>query len=158
MEECKYVVGVTISDELIKTIKRTKLVYDTLGHAYEINDMKRVIKNIDQLEPDQSMERIHIIVDNFVGYMSEVFQQLNEAIYQLSLCESMRAIQSYADEIQKMLEIEAECIERDNLRQNTKALYKRNIKLQNRQYNTQIKLARKQTIKANRPQIIRRLP
>lgn len=156
MDKHRDIVCVTISDELIKMIKRKKQVCDTLGYIYEINDMECLIKNVNQSV--EMMEKIHVIVDSFIAYMLETFQQLNKAIYQLSLRASMRAIQFYADEIQKILETEAQCIKRENLRRDNKALYKRNTMLQNRQYSIQIKLARKQTIKANRPQIVRRLP
>ncbi len=107
----------------------------------------------------KAMKNVYIIVVSFADAAALAFQRLSEELalsYGTQHFPFIEDIQSLEEAMTCLADEYADITFTPE--QKTKASYKRNVLLQNRWYKTQMKLTRKRTMKASRPQIVRRLP
>lgn len=97
------------------------------------------------IEFREFVHKIYVIIESLAVQMVLALQEYNQSL------ESLKEVNDFVEMI--------DCHEpKLTSNQMNKASYRRNIILQNRRYDTKMRLSKSQSMKARRPRIIRRLP
>lgn len=100
------------------------------------------------IEFREFVHKIYVIIESLAVQMVLALQEYTQSL------ESLKEVHDFVEMI--------ECVKCSGSEltsdQMTKASYRRNIILQNRRYDTKMRLSKGQSMKARRPRIIRRLP